>query len=71
MSQETEVYDNQSSDDDLVGFCPECGSEINLDSETVEGELVDCADCGVELEVVSINPLDFDKSPDEEEDWGE
>jgi alpha-aminoadipate carrier protein LysW len=34
-------------------------------------ELLRCADCGAELEVVSLEPLTLDLAPIEEEDWGE
>lgn len=37
----------------------------------MEGEIVDCPDCGVELEVVKVNPLTLELAPEEEEDWGE
>jgi len=51
--------------------CPECAAEIELDDDVLEGEIVDCPDCGVELEVVSVDPLALDLAPEEEEDWGE
>ncbi len=51
--------------------CPECAAEIELDDDVLEGEIVDCPDCGVELEVVSVDPLTLDLAPEEEEDWGE
>jgi alpha-aminoadipate carrier protein LysW len=51
--------------------CPECGAEILEDMEFEEGEIVNCEDCGVELEVISEEPLEFALAPEEEEDWGE
>jgi len=54
----------------MVGHCPECDAEIEL-NDPMDGEIVDCPDCGVELEVVSIEQLQFDLAPEEEEDWGE
>jgi len=30
-----------------------------------------CPDCGVELEVMGLDPLVLDLAPEEEEDWGE
>jgi len=54
----------------LTGSCPECAAEIAL-GDVMEGEIVDCPDCGVELEVVSLDPLTLDLAPQEEEDWGE
>lgn len=50
--------------------CVECGFEIQL--ENVEkGEIINCPDCDVELEVMEINPLKLELAPEEEEDWGE
>ena len=51
--------------------CPVCGTEIKLAKGTVKGELIECDDCGVELEVVSVNPTIISEAPQEEEDWGE
>ena len=51
--------------------CPECEAEIVLDSEVEESEIIVCPDCGVELEVVSVDPLEVDVAPEVEEDWGE
>ena len=51
--------------------CPECEAEITLDASTVLGEIVICPDCGVDLEVTSINPPEVQLAPMEEEDWGE
>lgn len=51
--------------------CPECEAEVMLDAGTETGEIVVCPDCGVDLEVVSVNPARVDLAPMEEEDWGE
>ncbi len=53
------------------GNCPECEGEVKLDDDVMEGEIVSCPDCGVELEVVSVKPLKLSPAPEEEEDWGE
>lgn len=50
--------------------CPECFSEVKL-AEVMKNEIVQCADCGVELEVINTDPLELDRAPEEEEDWGE
>ncbi len=50
--------------------CIECAADIELDGVIV-GEIIQCADCGVELEVLSLSPVELDVAPDEEEDWGE
>ena len=50
--------------------CPECEAEISLE-DVVQGEIVICPDCGVDLEVTSIEPFSLEVAPMEEEDWGE
>jgi alpha-aminoadipate carrier protein LysW len=44
---------------------------VSLADDAVEGEIVQCPDCGVELEVMSLQPLRLELAPEEEEDWGE
>lgn len=51
--------------------CPECDAEITLGADVIEGEIVVCPDCGVDLEVTSLNPVALELAPMEEEDWGE
>lgn len=51
--------------------CPECGAIIELPSGTEVGEIILCPDCGVELEVTSLNPPTLELAPQVEEDWGE
>lgn len=53
----------------MIGECPECAAEIALD-DVMKGEIVDCPDCGVQLEVIGKEPLTFDLAPEVEEDWG-
>lgn len=50
--------------------CPECEASIELQNVMV-GEIVVCPDCGVDLEVTSLEPLELELAPMEEEDWGE
>ena len=51
--------------------CPECAADVALPDDVMEGEIVQCAECGVELEVISLDPPELDLAPEEEEDWGE
>jgi len=50
--------------------CPECDAPIVLD-DVIQGEIVVCPDCGVDLEVTVLEPLTLELAPMEEEDWGE
>jgi alpha-aminoadipate carrier protein LysW len=51
--------------------CPVCGGAVNLPPDTLQGELIACADCGSELEVTGVDPFVLAEAPKEEEDWGE
>ena len=54
----------------VTANCPECDAEITLE-DVMQGEIVVCPDCGVDLEVTSLEPVTLDLAPMEEEDWGE
>ena len=51
--------------------CVECGAQIDVPADAMQGEILTCGDCGVELEVVAVNPVSLDFAPKEMEDWGE
>lgn len=51
--------------------CTECAAEIELIENTESGEIIVCPDCGVDLEVVSLDPAVVELAPMEQEDWGE
>ncbi len=52
-------------------LCPECEAALMLDADVEESEIIVCPDCGVELEVMSVDPLEVEMAPEVEEDWGE
>ena len=51
--------------------CPECEAKLELASGTEVGEIIVCSDCGVDLEVIGLEPASVQLAPREEEDWGE
>ena len=51
--------------------CPECDGNIELTDDLEAGEIVVCPDCGMELEVMTVEPLVLEPAPEVEEDWGE
>jgi len=56
----------------MLGACPECAADIEMDERTVVGEIINCPECGVELEVVALAPeIVFELAPEVQEDWGE
>lgn len=39
-------------------LCPECDTPVEIDADLVdEGEVVTCDECGADLEVVSLEPM--------------
>ena len=50
--------------------CVECDAEVTL-TDPVVGEIVVCPDCGVDLEVMRLDPISVNVAPMEQEDWGE
>ncbi len=48
--------------------CPECDALVDVEQDEVEeGQLLSCPECGVDLEVVSTNPLEVELVEEEEE----
>jgi alpha-aminoadipate carrier protein LysW len=54
----------------VESYCPECEGPVAL-VDPLQGEIVPCASCGADLEVVALSPLTLELAPEEQEDWGE
>jgi lysine biosynthesis protein LysW len=51
--------------------CPECDGTIVFSAGRMKlGKVMECPECGVMLEVISLSPLELDY-PLEDEDWDE
>lgn len=57
----------------MLPRCPACESEIPIDDLDVDpGMVISCTECGVELRVAGVGPIELELAPDEEtEQWGE
>ena len=52
-----------------MATCPECDAEIEVDEYDVDkGDLISCPECGTNLEVVGVSPVELDNAADEDED---
>ncbi|MDR3255303.1 MAG: lysine biosynthesis protein LysW [Synergistaceae bacterium] len=51
--------------------CVICESQVKLPDDCTKGELLICADCGTELEVINLDPIAVEEAPQVQEDWGE
>ena len=51
--------------------CSVCGAALSLGSDPMVNELIECADCGTEFEVIDVDPITIEIAPQVQEDWGE
>jgi alpha-aminoadipate carrier protein LysW len=55
-----------------MATCPECDGELDIDEYDVDkGDLLSCPECGTNLEVVNVSPLEFESAPEDEDDEDE
>lgn len=44
----------------MAVVCPECDNPLTIDTDEVEeGETVQCDECGADIEIVSVDPLEI------------
>jgi len=49
--------------------CPNCDAVIDLDEDELdEGDTLTCEECGADLSVTGLDPLELETTEDEEED---
>lgn len=49
--------------------CPTCSSVIDLDEEELdEGDPVTCEECGADLKVASVHPVELEPALDDEDE---
>ncbi len=53
--------------------CPECNAELEVPKDALQGEILSCSCCGLELEVkrISGESVELQELTIEGEDWGE
>ena len=55
-----------------MAVCPECEAHVEMDEYDIDkGEIISCPECGVELEVLGLAPLELAAAPQEDEEWHE
>jgi alpha-aminoadipate carrier protein LysW len=58
----------------MAVVCPECDNPLDVDTDIAEeGEVITCDECGTDIEIVSVDPLelapvDSEVYDDEDED---
>ena len=43
-----------------TGTCPECEADVHVDNDADKGDIIGCDDCGIQLEVVGLDPVELD-----------
>jgi alpha-aminoadipate carrier protein LysW len=55
-----------------MAICPECEFEIDVDEYDVDrGDTLECDNCGVTLEIIGLNPIEFEVASEDDEDEDE
>lgn len=49
--------------------CPECSEEVYVDAETEQGDVVSCDECGTDLEIVGLDPVELDIYEEDYDDF--
>lgn len=51
--------------------CPECEEEVYVDAESEQGDKVSCDECGADLVIVGLDPIELDlkESSDGDDDY--
>jgi alpha-aminoadipate carrier protein LysW len=52
-----------------TGTCPECDADVHVDTDADKGDIMSCEECGTDLEVVGLDPVELDIV--EEDDIGD
>jgi alpha-aminoadipate/glutamate carrier protein LysW len=52
-----------------TGTCPECDADVHVDTDADKGDMVSCEECGTDLEIVGLDPVELDIV--EEDDFDE
>ena len=42
------------------GTCPECDADVHVDTDADKGDIVSCEECGTDLEIVGLDPIEMD-----------
>jgi alpha-aminoadipate/glutamate carrier protein LysW len=54
-----------------TGTCPECEADVHVDTDADKGDIVSCEECGTDLEIVGLDPVEMDIVEDDEDDVDE
>lgn len=52
-----------------TGTCPECEADVHVDTDADKGDAVSCEECGTELQIVGLDPVELDIVEEDEDDY--
>lgn len=54
-----------------TAICPECDEEVYVDLDSEQGDIVSCDECGADLEIVGLDPIELDIHEDSNDDFND
>ena len=51
--------------------CPECSEDVYVDADSEQGDVVSCDECGTDLEIVGLDPIELDIHENDVDDFKE
>ncbi len=51
--------------------CPECSEDIYVDADSEQGDTVSCDECGTDLEIVGLDPIELDIYEEDLDDFSD
>lgn len=51
-----------------TSICPECDEEVFVDADSEQGDRVTCDECGSQLVIVGLDPIEMDLYEEPESD---
>jgi len=49
--------------------CPECSEDVYVDADSEQGDVVSCDECGTDLEIVGLDPIELDIHEEKDDDF--
>ncbi len=51
-----------------IAVCPECEEDVYVGGDFEQGSIIPCDECGVDLEIVGMDPIELDPFMDKDDD---
>ena len=54
-----------------TAICPECSEEVYVDADAEQGDVINCEECGSDLVLVGLDPLELDLHEHSDDESGD